>query len=363
MADIFDYLRWRGDLSFTQIPFNEVDALILAQSTYINYLPYVAKDYSRWITFADIAKADFSSNMPVDTRLLALLKAMGQTRRFGSIQVAGLTDIFDPTEIVQFMAFTLKLPGNQYIVAYRGTDTSITGWRENCTMVLSSSITAQIHAAEYLNNAVRKLCPFKTRKLTLIGHSKGGNEAIYAATFASRHAQKKVSVIYSFDSPGFDQTLYSSGVFSHTAPICRTYVPNESVVGMIMNHEEKLQPVTSLVTGPMQHDPFYWNVCAESFEYAPEISAESKALHTAINEWLSNIPLADRKSFVDTLFGILDSAGIHNFEDLQVSASSKVFRILRSMISVDAEHKHLLHTVFNQLFSSYRKSRTEIPYL
>ena len=37
MADISDYLCWRGDITFEQDPFNDVDNLILAQIAYVDF--------------------------------------------------------------------------------------------------------------------------------------------------------------------------------------------------------------------------------------------------------------------------------------------------------------------------------------
>ena len=36
MGNIMDYISWRGDLSFEQSQFNEVDNLILACFSYVN---------------------------------------------------------------------------------------------------------------------------------------------------------------------------------------------------------------------------------------------------------------------------------------------------------------------------------------
>ena len=47
MANLMDYLDWRGDLTFEQAPFNEVDNLILAQLVYVEFegiVPTPGKD-------------------------------------------------------------------------------------------------------------------------------------------------------------------------------------------------------------------------------------------------------------------------------------------------------------------------------
>ena len=44
MADLFDYLRWRGDLPLTQAPLNPVDNLILSNLSYIHFDGLLSSD-------------------------------------------------------------------------------------------------------------------------------------------------------------------------------------------------------------------------------------------------------------------------------------------------------------------------------
>ena len=44
MANIMDYVAWRGDLSFLESPFNEVDNLILTQIAFIDFEGIVPED-------------------------------------------------------------------------------------------------------------------------------------------------------------------------------------------------------------------------------------------------------------------------------------------------------------------------------
>ncbi len=357
MSDIYDYLRWRGDLTFNQIPFNEVDALILAQLTYLDYKPFVSPDYSRWTPLQQISVSDYTNYMPSDTRLYTFLKEAGKTKRFGSLPCAAVSDILDPDQITQFMAITFILPDGTCVIAYRGTDTTFTGWKENCYMALTSSISSQQKALEYLEKSAGALCHFNRRKIILTGHSKGGNQAVYATAFATPRTRSKVTAIYNFDGPGFDSTLFSSGIFTHIVPLIHTYVPEESVVGMIMDHEEPYKTVKSSAKGAAQHDLFTWQLNAHTLDYANGLSDFSLGIHKAVNEWLQDIPVLDRQEFVDTLFGVLEGAGLHTLDDLSVSTTAGILRILQKITQIDSEHKRLLHNVFNALFASYRKNK------
>lgn len=47
MANIMDYMDWRGDLSFEADEFNEVDNLILAQLAYVDFEGIVTAEEMR----------------------------------------------------------------------------------------------------------------------------------------------------------------------------------------------------------------------------------------------------------------------------------------------------------------------------
>ena len=56
MANMLDYVDWRGDIPFTQVPLNEVDNLILSQLCYIDFEGIVPHDFKKGIAFSSAAK-------------------------------------------------------------------------------------------------------------------------------------------------------------------------------------------------------------------------------------------------------------------------------------------------------------------
>ena len=55
MADLFDYLKWRGDLSFSVSTFNTIDALILCQLSYINFDDIIPQNTKETKTLNQVA--------------------------------------------------------------------------------------------------------------------------------------------------------------------------------------------------------------------------------------------------------------------------------------------------------------------
>ena len=51
MGNVMDYLEWRGDLTFEQSPFNDVDNVILAQLAYVDFRDVIPSvQMNRWIS-------------------------------------------------------------------------------------------------------------------------------------------------------------------------------------------------------------------------------------------------------------------------------------------------------------------------
>ena len=46
-SNIFDYIKWRGDLSFEDSPFCEVDSVIFSLISYLNLNGIVSADFEK----------------------------------------------------------------------------------------------------------------------------------------------------------------------------------------------------------------------------------------------------------------------------------------------------------------------------
>ncbi|MCQ2981980.1 MAG: DUF2974 domain-containing protein [Treponemataceae bacterium] len=358
MSDVFDYLQWRGDIPFDRDPANEIDHAIFTQLSYLDFHSYVPEGFSSSITLRELAAKDFTDRKPMYPKLQPLLDACAATQRYQDVRVTGYNDILDPAATIQFTAMTFLIGKDTAVIAYRGTDTTLTGWKEDCYLALTGPTSAQVKSVEYLNTAVKELCGrFRGRKIYVVGHSKGGNEAVYAPAFAEPAVQKKVTAIYNYDGPGFDAHQYSPTIFKPILTRIHTYVPEQSIVGMLLKHEEPYQVVASSSWGINQHDVFNWQVLGSHF-VSEELSDMSQTLQKAVVDWLLDLSFEDRKTFIDTFFDIIKDAGITRFQDLQDRTLPSMMLMMPQVHRLDHDRRELMRTVLRSLFHSVIENRT-----
>ena len=209
MANLSDYVQWRGDLSFEVRPFNAIDALVLCQLSYLNFSDIVPARFDGGITLRDAAHiyaADSTRGTPeefgvfINPLTADLLKAAAETERFGSLLLKEFVNEVNRTADKQFAALTAVLPAGDACVVYRGTDDSIIGWKEDCLLCLPDAVPSHAAAVQYLS-AAAAACG--TEKLSIAGHSKGGNLALYAAGTAAASIRERIDRVFCFDGPGF----------------------------------------------------------------------------------------------------------------------------------------------------------------
>ena len=207
MANILEYLDWRGDLTLSERPFNEVDNLILAEICYLDFSGFVPAGFqTQQVTLQAAASAYFTAHPETNMGVLVpdqipvLVEHAAKTARFGDIRLLGYVNRIDEETQTQFSAVTMLLPDGSAYVAFRGTDDTIVGWKEDFNMAFTPEIPAQKYAAEYLRQVSAAL-PF--RPLLVGGHSKGGNLAVYASVFCGQEVQKRILAVYNNDGPGF----------------------------------------------------------------------------------------------------------------------------------------------------------------
>ena len=236
MANVFEYLHWRGDLPFSAAPFNAADSLILCRLAYLPFDGLVPDAFEPGEVLAAVAErmpgGEEAYRLPDDLRLL---RALAGTRRFGGARLSGFVNRFDPAGEKQFAALTIRPEADLPYVAFRGTDGTLVGWKEDFNMAASTSVPSQREAAAYLNAAADALAG----SLRAGGHSKGGNLAVYAAAFCHAPVQARVAAVYSHDGPGFLPQIVESAAYRRIRGRVHAFVPQSSVVGMLLHHDEE----------------------------------------------------------------------------------------------------------------------------
>lgn len=356
MNTIFDYIEWRGDINMTHDPINDVDILILCRLSYIpfdNVVPSSIDEGSVQIKEAAIKVLELENNGLKQFRKeedKKLLEALIDSERFKHIPLYYYVDIFSEESEEQFSAITMMLEDGSIAVIYRGTDGTLVGWKEDFNMSFSPEVPAQQDAITYFTQVAD--C-FPEKKLRLAGHSKGGNLAMYAATFCRLDIQKRIIAVRNLDGPGFNEHQASKEDFSRISDVTLTYLPESSVIGMLLEHMEKSVIVSSQKIGLFQHNTYLWEIRRSGFVKKEELSNSSRMIDKTLKNWLNNLSSKQREQMVDGLFQILSSTDGKTLRDLW--NGKNVISILSAFMKMDEDTKSNIETVM-KLFQISLKS-------
>lgn len=340
MAGTLDYLRWRGDLSFAERPFNSVDASLLCS---IIYLPVdrTAKGH----TLKEVAeKLRILPSFQVQMQDLAgsQVLLLPQSPRLGELQILNWTNRLetDPYPL-QFTAATFRLTADMIIIVYRGTDSSLIGWNEDMNMNYMPKVYGQDVAADYLREIAQK---YPNDKIYLAGHSKGGNYAEYALSVAEPELQDRIIRALSFDGPGFFHQVWKAPGFVRAEAKMKTYLPESSIIGTMLDHPERVIIVKSTAPMVQQHDPRRWSVGRDSFVLADSLSSGARSLRHSFIDFNHTIPDKQRGELWDALFQAFDELNITDVFQITAHKLLGTVRFSRVIMSLPPEtRKYFLH--------------------
>lgn len=357
MANFLDYLDWRGDLSFAQSPFNPVDNLILSQLSYVAFDGVVPgfDDTPSSVSLTEAAErllsGDRTANPTLTQQNCSLLSALAKSARFQTARLTFYCNDRNIAEEKQFSAVTVRLDDRSAFIAFRGTDSTIAGWKEDFNMTFTCPIPAQTEAVRYLEHVTASLsCPLRVG-----GHSKGGNLAVYAAASCPEEAQGNLLAVYDNDGPGLSAAFLESTGYQRMQDRIHTFLPQSSVIGMLLEHCETYTIVRSSRSGLMQHDPYSWKVLGPNFEIAEEFTAGSRLVDATLNQWLASMDVETRRTFIDTLYQVLEKTGAERLEDLTDNWRNNMFTVLDALKNTDKETRKMIRDVLGALFRIMHK--------
>ena len=338
MADLFDYLEWRGDLTFRQVPVTMVDNLLFSCLAYVVLQDIVGGLYNGEIkTIAESAMefaalSEEAKNLR-DKNDERIFYAMANTKRFGDLPLQYHVQQLDKAAEKQFAAITIALDDGSHFVAYRGTDYSVIGWKEDFNMTFCSGVPAQLEAVKYLNAVAERT----TGPLYVGGHSKGGNLAIYAASFCTPEVQNRIVAIYNNDGPGFLEDVIASDGYQIIRARIQTYVPQASFFGLALEHEADYTVIESTERFLMQHDPYSWSVKGAEFVYLDEVTPGGKFWDQTMHDWLAGLSKEQRASFVDAVYEILAREDAKTLQETAKLWLNNTGELIQSVRNVDEE--------------------------
>ena len=356
MANIMDYLDWRGDLPLTVSPFNEVDGLNLEELSFINFEGIVPPpELGRGVPLRDAAGTYFARHngqeidmgVLVPGRIPDLMCRMAPSVRFGGLLLNGYCELMDDAREQQFAALTVELGDGSIYLSYRGTDDTIVGWKEDLNMGYLEVIPSQTRALEYLGRMTRQ---YPDAKLRIGGHSKGGNLAVYSAVFCGEAVQNQLMRVYNNDGPGFAWDISETPGHKRIASRIHTILPQTSVVGMLMEHEKRYQVVHTTYAGLYQHDGFSWQVLGTQFVHLDDFSREGKLVDETLSSWADSLNTQQREALADALYSVFTASGAKTLSELTEEKLKSAAAMLKTYKNLDRETRRMVTEAFMLFF-------------
>ena len=343
---MMDYLTWRGDLTLKASPWCLVDSLVMASMSYNPFLDTVSDAEGMPLCeCVPLLHLDKMTGNQYFQQWRGLLFGMADTERFGHMRMHDYVNDIDTERAIQFSAITAELEDGTTFIAYRGTDSTLIGWREDFNMSFETPVPAQTAALKYLIAQAAR----SDRPLRISGHSKGGNLAAYAAAHAPEAVQKRILSVCSFDGPGLDADTMESEGYARIKPVLHSVLPQSSIVGLLMNYHTDYIVVHSTAVSILQHDAFTWQLNGPHFEELQQVDAGSHIMDETVHAWLRNATPEQRKTFVDAMFDMLTATNAETTSEM----SSEKFRTALTMFQASRNMEPETRKMFNHLIGEF----------
>lgn len=349
MENMLTYVEKYKDTDFTQMPFCAIDSLILSQISYYNYSksPFVRTEFgmplATYFQNCDVEKIlNHTITVEGDRVLIEALKLGG---RHGNLRASNYIDVIDDKHEIQFSAITFELGNDEYYIAFRGTDNTVTGWKEDLNLSYLDVVPAQKAALQYAMNMFGEFAG----NFYIGGHSKGGNLAVYAAMNLPEPYKNRLLEVYDFDGPGFMEEVYQTKEYQEIRPLIRKYVPQSSIVGVMWERDDNYIVVHSEERGMMQHDPFSWSICEKEFVLEDEVDVSSRYMKRTLERWLEEFSFEEREQLIDVIFDVIFDSGINQFYELSEELFQKIHLMIEGIKDMTEEDRKLVRSAVKQL--------------
>lgn len=352
MANIIDYVKEWGEYSLFERPFNEVDSLVLCQMVYFNYKDFVPGMQERNIPvsiqsiFAHPNRDRILDDYWYRENNKELFAAAALSRRFGSLKMNYYVNIINEDTETQFSAMTYILEDKNVYIAYRGTDATIVGWKEDFNLAFSKPLHSQKLAVEYMD----KVADYVAGDFYTGGHSKGGNLAVYAAMNCSAQTRKSLLKVFNNDGPGFRPEIRELGKYEEIADKIVKFIPRSSLVGTLLEDQDDYEIVESKGVGMFQHNAYSWKVEEGVFLRAKNITSGKIIRDAALNEWILSLTEEEAHAFVDTLYEVATASEAVNVFEFGADLKKNIQSTLEAAKEVDDVTKRAISKIFRSLF-------------
>lgn len=348
MSTVFEYIKWRGDLTFPTVKLGEVDAIMFAMISYINY----GKLCHGEIRTMKDAAASYCADGKYDKVSLGLIMPSkninrcfceaARAKRYRDALISDFEDRTDYAKGYQFGAITYHIDGGRMVVVFRGTDDSIVGWREDCRLAFLDEIPAQRMAVEYLEAVAAK---YPNEKIYVTGHSKGGNLSLYAAVKCSDAVKDRIVRVYAFDGPGFSSSFFASEEYGKIKEKISVILPQSSTVGTMFEKGDKFTVIKSTNSGLLQHDPYSWELDGPRFIKYKELSRAGKNNEEQFRRRMRKMTTDEKREIVETLFDVVDATGAKTLTEFSRGGLKKFNTIIKTYGGLNKEKREMISEI------------------
>ncbi len=410
METVLDYLEKYGKYSFEEMPMTEVDSVVLCQLAYLKFdgmVPELKLDFDgkttssgkqemesggqtsgegapglpedapapvglpqdapekparsqteqSGVTLESLREHPDYEKLFADVRYekpnRALYERMIQGKRFQNLRLNYYVNVIEERWETQFSAVTYTLGDGTHYVAYRGTDETIVGWKEDFNMAFLSPVPGQAISTDYLNRVAERF----DGPMFVGGHSKGGNLAVYSAMNCSPDIQERILKIYSLDGPGFRPEVLEDCDYGKIADRVVKILPNSSLVGMIFESGMYFQVVKSKAFGLLQHDLYTWLVTGNHLVRADHLYERRQQMDNNLNEWILSLNEKQLRTFVDTLYQVITASEADNLIDFTAEWKKSMNGIIAALKEVDEATVEALKEIVRSLFEITKENR------
>ena len=361
MGNIMDYIGWRGDLTFAQSPFNEVDNLILACFSYVNLDRIPAVTRQKGIELKKLVK-EFKKlhtikELEADKSFIRLapfmMFDMAESVRFGNCVIRNYVNEIVTEAEKQFSAVEIVLDDGTSYISFRGTDDTIIGWKEDFNLS-TGVVPAQERAVEYMQRISDKA----SGMLRVGGHSKGGNLAIYGSVMC-KSVHDKILEIYSNDGPGFSKKFQESPETAEMMPKIIRIIPEYSIIGTLLEHEKQPIIVASTSRGLLQHDGFSWEVQGPGLVRRDSLNKTALRFIEILHKWIDGMDTEQKQLLIEDLFATLQASGCENLSEVQSGGLKSLAAMVKRLDKFAPESRGMMQELLTAICGGWLEQLQE----
>ena len=331
MDTLADYILWMGDYPFSAVGLQDVDALVLCLISYLDFRPAfsIGKSRIRLEEMEALIPADQMEVMITGNRdaYRNIYELAAHSKRFGELTLSDYRDVRSTEPPLQFSSICFHAQDWSFL-AYRGTDNSFSGWKEDF-MISFTRTEAQSMAVQAAEAVITS-----ERKWYLGGHSKGGNEVLYAACMLSDEKWRQVERVFLLDGPGLCPEVCDLSRVERIEAKTTRLIPEYCVIGKLFEPQIRdTRIVRSSAFGISQHGIATWGIDHGKLAYAEQNDTQSVWLSQVVNLWISEIGQEERPLFVDELFDALSAGGALTVDEFEKNGWENLDTLIKQLMA------------------------------